>query len=252
MITDALLDNGFEVDVVFTPEHVLRDASREGRLICYCGDSLKYRHGAFKTQHFAHKGNRTCGYESPETIEHKVMREFFFRNMQRYDKVEDIKMEKKIDRTRPDVYVEVRRERGLKRVGIEVQHSAFARGELREKLHKNTEDGIYTLYVLDACSKSFLRRAKKEGGNLFNIVDSELKLHFYNLNQNYYFDTQTGRLASLRLEKVGEGAEDKGKREITQRKIITDLKLKCFTHPKTEYLIAGFFYGIEFRPGRNS
>ena len=102
----------------------------------YFNESLGY---------FQHKGVPRCGREA-ESIEHKVMKAYWYLMIPKFNQVKTKKIEYKIDGHEIDVYFELH---DGKKVAVECQNSIMSIDKLRRRTKDYAKKNIYTLWIFN-------------------------------------------------------------------------------------------------------
>lgn len=117
----------------------------EGPFYCpECGDQVIFRAGGKRTWHFAHKGEKSCGYMCDETEVHYDCKINLFRSLRNNPQVTFCMVEYKIATRRADIYAVIN---GYP-IAIEIQNSEIRRQEIQAKLENYSAVGVHCLYIL--------------------------------------------------------------------------------------------------------
>ena len=143
--TEVLVANNVELNRVFKVEYKLPKNPQD-----YTWQCLKCKKPLFYNQYlncFKHRGQKLEGFE-PETIEHKTMKDYWYRTFPLYNPIKTRLLEHWLGDQVADVYFELR-EHGEK-IAIECQNSSILAKKLMERTMKYTAKGIYVLWVFNA------------------------------------------------------------------------------------------------------
>ncbi|TFG06159.1 MAG: hypothetical protein EU539_08400 [Promethearchaeota archaeon] len=125
-----------------------------------------------------------------ETIDHLLIKKYFFDNIPLENKIRTINQEIKIGNRIADVYFEL--EKGQK-VVIEIQHSKISVKELMERTREYNKNDIHVLWILDGIGP-YDKQAKNEDKVLLSL--SEKILHVLYLGRVYYINASSDGIKS--------------------------------------------------------
>ena len=147
---------GQDLDSYKEDPEFLKQASKDGSLYCpYCSppSHLYFVLGDSKNPHFVHHYKKDCKFnKEKESSDHKETKRFLTGELPDYNELEKnnsgslfIRQEMPCGGTRPDVFLILK---GGYAVGVEYQRFEITEKEFLNKLNKNTESNISTIYIL--------------------------------------------------------------------------------------------------------
>ncbi len=126
-----------------------------------------------------------------ETINHLVLKKFFYDNLSVYNEINNIQQEIKIGNRIADIYVELK---NGKKIVIEIQHSKISSSEIIQRTKEYNQEGDFVLWVLEG--KGFDRKPKNE--DWVYTSSAENYLHEIYQGRVYYMNAaKEGLLAPL-------------------------------------------------------
>lgn len=144
-----------------------------------CGEHMILAKGSCKIPHFKHEAHTACEY-SGETMDHLRAKAWIYKNLKRRPDVEIVEAEcTRFEGIRPDVAFL----KNGKWIGFEIQHSGITAAEIKDRIDKYEESGVWYLWV--ATQKTY----EKFKEVIFDI-EPEVKLS----KQNVYFHHIHGSL----------------------------------------------------------
>jgi len=127
-----------------------------------------------------------------ETIDHLLIKRFFYENIPLVNEVKTIVQEIKIADRIADVYLELK---NGKRVVMEIQHSKITKEELLQRTKEYSQEGIHVLWILDG-KGPYDKSPRTMNG--VNISVSEKELHSLYRGRVYYMNaTRDGILSPV-------------------------------------------------------
>ncbi|MFX1600697.1 MAG: competence protein CoiA family protein [Promethearchaeota archaeon] len=133
---------------------------------------------------FLHKGNRNYCFE-PETIEHKVMKAYWYLMFPKFNQVSLKKQEFKIGDQIADVYFELH---NGKKVVIECQNSQISKRKLLERTKNYTHKGIYVLWIFNGHGTCVSDRKNPRNKNKVGVLGMEKRVHSLYGGRIYYMN----------------------------------------------------------------
>ncbi|MFX1393059.1 MAG: competence protein CoiA family protein [Promethearchaeota archaeon] len=122
-----------------------------------------------------------------ETIDHLLIKKFFYDNIPLENDINTIEQELKIGNRIADIYIELK---NGKKVVIEIQHSRISKSELIQRTKEYTKCGVHVLWILDG-DGPYNRKPINEDGVIITVAEKEL--HFMYSDRVYYTNaTSTG------------------------------------------------------------
>lgn len=119
-------------------------------------------------------------YKYSETIDHLLIKKFFYENIPLENAINVIEQEIKIGNRIADVYIELKKG---KKVAIEIQHSRISKSELVQRTKEYNQYGVHVLWILDG-DGPYNRKPLNENGII--ITATEKELHSMYSNRVYY------------------------------------------------------------------
>lgn len=127
-----------------------------------------------------------------ETIDHLLIKNFFYDNIPMANDITTIEQEKKIENRIADIFIKLN---NGKKIVIEIQHSKISKSDLMQRTKEYNQEGIYVLWVLDG-NGPYDRKPKTESEMFISI--SEKELHKMYRGRVYYINAaDTGILAPV-------------------------------------------------------
>ncbi len=172
----------FELGKIFNVLDGLPDNFQNYTWVCtICKKSLFFNQNL---GYFLHKGNRSYCFE-PETIEHKVMKAYWYVMFPKFNPVSMKKLEYKIGDQIADMYFILR---DGKKVVIECQNSQISRSKLIERTKNYTKKNIYVLWIFNGHGKCVSNEKNPKNEDEVGVLGMEKKAHSLYGGRVYYMN----------------------------------------------------------------
>lgn len=133
---------------------------------------------------FLHKGNKSYCFE-PETIEHKVMKAYWYLMFPKFNSVVKKKVEFKIGDQVADLYFELS---DKKRVVIECQNSQISKKKLIERTKKYSMKNIYVLWIFNGLGTCVSDEKHPRNEEEIGVLGLEKRVHSLYGGRVYYMN----------------------------------------------------------------
>ncbi len=135
---------------------------------------------------FKHRGQKPEGFE-PETIEHKIMKNYWYNTFPKFNDIRSRKLEYWFDDQVADVYFELR---DGKRVAIECQNSPITVQNLMKRTKKYTSKGIYVLWVFNGLGSCVSEEKYPRNLDKVRVLKEEKRIHNLYGGRIYYMNVK--------------------------------------------------------------
>lgn len=128
--------------------------------------------------------------KNSETIDHLLIKKFFYDNIPLENNINIIEQEIKIGNRIADIYIELKNK---KKVAIEIQHSRISKSELIQRTKEYNQCGVHVLWILDG-DGPYNRKPLNEDGVIITVAEKELHLMYS--DRVYYINATSAGITS--------------------------------------------------------